>query len=79
MADRERDRGAARAETGADVKSYAPTRSIIICLVALSRGPLVANRNKWKFGRRIFSAAVVAELIAMGLAERIGDVVRMVG
>lgn len=59
-------------------RSYAPTRAAIICLVALSIGPLVLDGNKWRFGQRLFSAAVVAELIACGMAVRDGNQVKAV-
>ncbi len=52
------------------------THAATICLTALSRGPLKLDGRGWKFGRRHFAFGTVAELIAVGLAVRVGDKVR---
>ncbi len=53
---------------------YAPTKSSIVCLVALSIGPLTREGSLYRFGRRSFSARVVNELIRLGLAKRDGEI-----
>jgi len=56
---------------------YKPTPATAICLAALSRGHLTINGTRgWQFGRRHFCFATVAELIALGLAVRDGNIVR---
>ena len=59
-----------------DVKSYAPTKATIICMTALSIGPLTLEGNLWRFGRRFLSPLTVNDLIANGLAVRDGNEVR---
>jgi hypothetical protein len=56
---------------------YAPTKAAIICLAALSIGPLTREGRYWRFGRRFFGAVVVNDLIARGMAVRTGDIVRL--
>lgn len=55
-------------------------KSAIICRAALKRGELsivhIGNTVHWSFGRRLFSAAVVAWLIEAGEAEQVGNIVR---
>jgi hypothetical protein len=58
------------------MKSYRPTKASIICLVALSIGPLVQEGNMWRFDRRFFSSKTVNDLVALGLAVRCGNQVR---
>jgi len=41
------------------MKSYAPTRASVICLVALSQGTLAREGNLWRFDRRFFSPTTV--------------------
>jgi hypothetical protein len=55
---------------------YAPTKAIVICLKALSIGPLTREGCRWRFGRRLFGARAVNELIGLGLAKRDGEFVR---
>ncbi len=59
------------------MKSYAPTKATVVCLVALSLGPLKREGRLWRFGRRFFAAATVKELIDQGWAVREGDEVRL--
>ena len=60
------------------MKTYAPTKAEIICLTALSIGPLILEGRMWRFERRFFSHRTVNGLIELGLAVRIRDVVRAV-
>lgn len=49
---------------------------IAVAEAALARGPyLVRDGRAWRFGRRRFSNATVAKLIAAGKAARAGHVV----
>lgn len=45
------------------------------CRVALRRGPLVRDRQHWRFGRRLFNSATVKALLDDGTAVRRGNVV----
>jgi hypothetical protein len=61
--------------------SYA--KSAVVCRAALALAPLQMKINlhggcSWAFGRRAFSAGVVAWLIAKGEAIREGNTVRAV-
>ena len=55
-------------------------KSEAVCRAALARGVLIAVRPHtglaWKFGRRSFNTATVAQIIAAGDAVRDGDTVR---
>jgi hypothetical protein len=55
---------------------YAPTKAAVICLVALSIGPLTLEGRLWRFDRRFFSPRTVNDLIALGMAVRHGNEVR---
>lgn len=56
---------------------YAPTKAAVICLVALSIGPLILDGRMWRFEHRFFSHRTVNGLIELGLAVRVQDVVRL--
>jgi hypothetical protein len=51
---------------------------LTLCRAALQRGPLVIDGTSWRFGRRRFNTATVAQLIELGEAVRDGDTVRAV-
>lgn len=55
---------------------YAPTKATVICLVALSIGPLTFEGRLWRFEQRFFSPRTVNHLIAIGMAVRDGNEVR---
>ncbi|MDB5652880.1 MAG: hypothetical protein JWQ94_493 [Tardiphaga sp.] len=61
-------------------RAFDTSRSEQVCRNALQHGQLVAHKTghgiAWKFGRRLFSTATVARLIAAGAAIRDGDIVR---
>ena len=48
------------------------TTDVDLCRTALARGPLIRDRNHWRFGRRCFSNMTVKRLIDEGAAIRDG-------
>lgn len=68
--------------TNGEVRTYAysdfRSNALAQCRSALRAGSLRNVGQHYLFGRRLFSTATVATLIANGEAERIGDIVRAI-